>query len=61
MYILKLRILIVIIFFSFMFVSCLYCKECIVYNSEGLPLGTEKLCGADLKKAEKDTVHYKCE
>ncbi len=58
-HLLRLRILFAGVLISFMFVSCFVCKECTVYDSDGNPFGIQKLCGEDLKKAEKDSVHYK--
>jgi len=40
--------------------SCLKCKECTQYDNAKNVIGTKNLYGKDLKNAEKDTAHYKC-
>ncbi len=49
-------ILIIPLFFN----SCFVCNECTIIDETGVPLGTIKLCGDELRKAEKDP-YYICE
>jgi len=43
------------------FSSCRDCKDCKEYDDNKDLIGSQTICGDDLKSAEKDTAHFECQ